>query len=68
MTFLIIQEITKDLIVGRSIQFQLSTGSQDLQDANIGEIEAWGIEADLGIDFFKEILKVLTGTLNVNFF
>ena len=56
---------TKDLIIGNN-PIPLSTGA-GFTSTNVGEIESWGIEAELGLDILKRS-EGFNWNINVNFF
>ena len=57
--------VTQDLIIGNN-PIPLSTGA-GFTSTNVGEIESWGIEAELGLDILKRS-EGFNWNVNVNFF
>ena len=59
------ERVTKDLII-EDQPIAISTGAR-FTDTNIGEIQSWGIEADLGIDIIQKA-DGFNWNFNVNYF
>ena len=65
LDFTYFTRITEDLIIGNN-PIPLSTGA-GFTSTNVGEIESWGIEAELGLDVLKRS-EGFNWNVNVNFF
>ncbi len=65
LDFTYFTRVTQDLIIGNN-PIPLSTGA-GFTSTNVGEIESWGIEAELGLDVLKRS-EGFNWNVNVNFF